>query len=325
MTHSETVITRVLRSRGMALLLTIAAAAGSYASLPNAPEVPWQGVWLEGARMFAPGMAPWGASLLAALVVAAAMTGINRVFNLLRTMSVSFIGFFMVMQAATPGGLGSFGPGQILAPAMMAVMALLLGVYQNPDGTRPIFLAFFILGLGAAAASVGFIPFILVALAGLSVMRVFRPRPLAAALVGIVAGPWIMWGFGWICITHPIAPDFTADASDLLRPDRLPAIAATVVTLLGALCMGCANSYRMLRLNARSRDNYTLLSLIGIAAGVLLIADFTRWQAYSTLLNCCTAMQMTLFLRAFASSRAYIAVLFMLLAYIICFALPFII
>lgn len=326
MTAREKSLTRFLKSRGFTWLLILVAAAASRLALlrsPNPPAPGGSGLWALSPDVWihSPGMS-WCVCLACCCAIGFLMVLLNRAYNLLRTVSVAFVGYFMVMQAATPYALTGFDGGELLAIVVLCSMMLLFSIFMEPDSTRRVFLVFFLLAAGAVA-EYGFAAYIPVFVLGCYQMRVITLRTMLSALVGILTPVWILWGFGLI---RPVTINLPAPPRlDLLfsRPEALPLTASVITTLIAGLYFGCANLIKVLAFNAKSRAFNGLLCAVGVATGLLCIIDFTNIAFYVTLLNAVTAMQAGLYMRLYATRRGYLALLLMLGAYAGCYVFTF--
>ncbi len=318
MRSGEVQLTNFLKSRGFTWILIVASIALAWSQLPwdaVAADIVDTGLWLPSPESwFASPVVSLAASIAVCLAVGVMMALLNKVFNLLRTVSVAYVGYFMLMQAATPMALSRFDGGETLALAAMVWMMLLFGAYQQPQLTRRVFLIFFI----AAAGSLfeyGFILYVPLLLLGCHHMRIISLRALLAALVGLLTPVWILWAFGVIdlsAINLPPLPDPIAVVS---RSSTLPTAVTVGITLLAGLYFGVANILKVMSLNARSRAYNATLSAFGIFTGVLCIIDFNNIAFYAALLNATTAMQVGLYMRLYSRQRGYAALLVLLGCY----------
>ena len=318
MTLREKQLTRFLKSRGFTWLLIIISVMAARAVLPSPEEfIPWRlsGFWslpLETPRLSPE--ASWGIAVICCLGVCGLMVLLNRTYNLLRTVSVDFMGYFMLMQVATPGLLTGFNSGLLLAIVVFCCMMLFYSVYTKENSSRRVFLVFFMLTSGAVVAH-GFAVFIAVFLIGMRIMRILSMRNIMAACVGMLCPVWILWGFGVIRPLTIILPHMPQLDVFISRSDTLPLTASLTVTLIAGIFFGVANILKIVGLNSRSRDFNWLLSLVGVAAGVSMLLDFNNMTFYATLLNAVTAMQVGLYMQIYSANRAYLALLPLLLAY----------
>lgn len=324
MTRQEKQITRILKSRGFTWLLVILALGASYMALsdawPSRPQAA-SGLWLPSPDLWtdSPSLS-WLLSAAISCGVGLMMVLVNRLFNLLRTVSVAFVGYFMVMQAATPYALTCFDGGELLALVVMVCMTLMFSIFQSYDVTRRVFLVFFLLAAGAVV-DYGFALYVPLFFLACYQMRVFKLRNLLAGVVGLATPLWILWGFGVIHLSGLTLPAAPVPAEIFRRPEALPMSLSVVVTLVAGLYFGSANIIKVMALNARSRAFNGLLSSTGVFTGLLCIIDFSNIAFYVTLLNCCTAMQAGLYMRIYASRRAYVPLSVMLVAYGGCYIL----
>ena len=247
-----------------------------------------------------------------------AMAAINKVYNILRTVSLMFVGLFTIMIAGTPELYISLDTGVILALATLLCVTLLYSIYLSPLRTRKVFLIFFLLACGALV-DYSFLPYILVFLVGLSQMRCFNFRTLVASLIGLVTPLWILWGFGMLRFNEFSLPDPTAAYGVFFESEDLSTFACVGLTLFIGLALGVCNLMKMIAFNARNRAFTGVWCLMGIVTGILCIVDFTNIWAYVPLLDVCVAFQAGLFMRLFESKRAYIVIILIIALYIGCF------
>lgn len=319
MRAGEKRLSGVLKSRGATwLMLMCGFAMGVFAFLhgESAPDDASDAMWLPspGSWITDPlGEAVAGMGIC--LCVAVLLWSINKVYNLLRTVSPLFVGVFILSMASTPAVMTNLTSGGVLAAGVLAGILLMFSVYQSPELTRRVFLIFFILGCGAVC-DYPFIPFMVVFLVGCSQMRALTLRTLLAALGGILTPLWLLWAFGLIDLRDFAVPLPSIDIEALTAARNVPSLVCVGVTMLAGLVFGTAALVRFISFNARSRAYFGLVSLTGIVSGTLCVADFGNVYAYVPLLDACTAVQAGLFMRLYENRRAYIAVLSLIAAYV---------
>lgn len=319
MTRRELHFSNVLRSRGVAVLLSVVAMWLVWRSvlsgrlpLPKAPDsVVFRGLW-EGLDMLPP--LSCLASFLCIGATAMMMIMVNKQFNLLRTMSVFFAAFFVVATCSTPVVAGWFGAGSLLALVVLGCMWMMFGVYSDKSATRRICLIFALLTAGATV-DYHFLLYLPVFLIGIGQMRILGFKTLLAALLGILAPVWIIYGAGLAPL--PGMPRFFWTSPSLLADlgGGIPFVITVGFTLLLGFAMWLLNIFRILSFNARARAYNGLLLVIGIATGLFAVVNFTCLPFYVPLLNACVAFQVGLFFRYSASRRGYILMLCMLAGY----------
>lgn len=318
MTAGEQALTQFLRSRWCSLLLMIIAFTTTFfteRSEPIALTLVDRGLIFESPSRWIgiPEISHWLALVVNVLIVLLMVT-INRRFNLLRSMSLTFVAMFLVMEAATPAALMWFSGGQMAALIVVWCMAMMFSVYHHRKRTKRIFLAFCLIA-AASMFQYGFVVYIPVMLLGCAQMRVLSLRGVMAALLGIITPLWIVFGLGLAAPADAHLPELANPFNALDYNLSLQLFATLGLTLLTGLVTGTFNLIRVLSLNARTRALNGLLSAIGIVTGVMAMLDFTNVEFYIPLLNACTAFQIGLFFRFNSGDRAYIIILFLLAAY----------
>ncbi|MDE5719195.1 MAG: hypothetical protein K2I34_00285 [Paramuribaculum sp.] len=320
MTRPEQRLTDFLRSRGFAWLLTVVATTAACISfirpMPATPSdmglwLPSPGLWLTDPA------ASFVCALAGSLATGLVMVAVNRVFNLLRTVSVLFAGLFMLLQSATPTELTRFSGAPLLALTMLLSMTALYASYQSPSNTRRVFLVFMLVTVGTMF-QYGFLPFLIVAFIGCNQMRLLNFKCLLAALTGIAAPLWCCMATGIIdpmAMRLPPVPDPHLFFSLPVAPKLT---VATAVSLTAGLVCGTLNLMKVISMNARTRAMHGFLAATGIASGLLCIMDFNNVVFYAGLLNACTAFQVAFTVRLYGHRRAYIAVLALTAACLSC-------
>lgn len=319
MTLREQHFSNVLRSRGVAVLLSLCAMWLTWQSVASgrvsAPPSPESVVFKVGRDWFAafPELS-CAVNLVCLVAVASMMVMVNKLFNLLRTMSVFFAGFFIVACCCTPVVAGYFGTDSLLAIVVLACMWLMFSIYSERICTRRVCMVFALL-TGAATLDYHFLLYLPVFFVALGQMRVLRFKTVLAAVLGIAAPLWIVYGAG--LAPWPEMPRFFLTSPRLLLElnGGLPFVAAVGFTLLLGFSMWLLNILRILSFNARDRAYNGLLLLIGVATSLYAVVNFTYLPFYVTLLNACVAFQVGLFFRYTASRRGYIYILLMLASY----------
>lgn len=312
--------TRLLRSGWVALLIICLSLATAFS--PWTEGESWlvpvnHGILFPSPSQWSfmtPGLSRWLAVGLN-VAMGALMIWMNRRFNLLRTMSVLFVGLFMLMECATPTALTHFTSGQCAAIVVTGCVFGMLSAYNAPGLTRRIFLVFCVV----AACSLfqwGFPVYLAVMMIGCAQMRIFSWRSVAAALLGVVTPVWIVLGLSLATPGDIHLPQLVNPYEGVAPQRVIQLFSAVAFTLLAATVTGIANLIHVLGKNARTRAFNGLLSLTGIVTGAMAVLDFTNIEFYIPLLNALTAMQTGYFFRTFAARRAYIAVTILLLGYI---------
>lgn len=319
MTRKEVTFTRVIRSRGMAVLITLAAifmTLQAYTFDKIIPlrdfrtiALPTPGEWISD-----PWISMW-ANVILVLATGVVMLLINRNFNLLRTPSAFFAAYFVFTTACTPSIMGQLGASVFPALAVMTAVWLMFSIYNSRPSSRRVFLIFFIIGLGQLIEYT-FILYIPLFIAGLGQMKIFKFKKILAAVLGNITPAWIAWGLG--IVGRPEIPqlEFTPPSLLLDSPENWPMLAAVAVTLLTGFLLGNVNLFKIIGFNAQARAFNGLLTMISIATGIFAIVNFTNIAFYVILLNACVAIQVGHFFRFTVMRRGYIVVVSLMAIYL---------
>lgn len=319
MTRKEVTFTRIIRSRGMAVLIALAAifmTLQAYA-LGKIPQIhdfrtiafPTPSEWIS-----SPLISMW-VNIFLVGATAEVMILINRHFNLLRTTSIFFVAYFAFTMAATPAVVGQLSASSLLALFVMWGIWILFSIYDIRPSSRRVFLAFFLLGLGLLVEYT-FALYIPLFIAGLGQMKILRIKKIIAAILGIITPAWIAWGLAIVPVPEIPKFEFTPPAMLLSMPQIWPLLTAAALTLLTGFFLGCFNLIKIIGFNAQARAYNGLIALISIATGVFAIVNFTNIAFYLTVLNACVAFQVGHFFRLTVMRRGYIVVTTLMVAYL---------
>lgn len=319
MTRREIHFNNVLRSRGVSVLL---AAAGvwlaSHALSAGKVPRPVSGLSVtlpSPAEWFSPGsdLSFW-VNVVAVGLTAFSMLLINRRYNLLRTISIFFAGFFVFTTMCTPVVGAQFTGATLLALVVMSCVHLMFSVYARRAANRRVFLVFTLLTAGALC-NYAFLFYLPVFFAGLGQMRIFSFKRVLAAVIGIVTPVWIVYGI--LPLPVPRMPEiyFTPPTELLSVPGGIPFVVTVAFTIGVWIILSILNLLKVLSFNTRGRAYFGLLTLTFLCTAVCAAVNFTNLGFYTVLLNTLTAFQTGLFFRSMEKRRAYIVILILIASY----------
>lgn len=321
-------ITRNLHTRGLAVgvaAAVLAAACAYYAGGFSIPLAGDKGLGLPSANLWLPqGWLNFGLAMAGTAATVVIMLLLNKVHNVMRSMTSLYIALFCLMQLATPELMTQFYTGTLLAVVVPLCMLLLFNCYRDPGATRQVFLISVLLSLATATqyCYAFYIPSMLV---GCAQMRIFSRRTLAAALMGLLT-PWIiLLGFGIVSPEEVRLPDFVSIFAVIDIDEMLMMLIAIGFTALIALLCYILNVVRTIAYNARARAVNGAFTIVGITTAVAMCADFTNLASYVPLFNFCAAMEVTHFFSIHRAEKSFIAILSILAVYAALFACQIII
>ncbi len=312
-------LTRILHSRGVAAvasLLAVAAAVYYYVSGGTGGILADRGFALPSANEWIP--EGWGNFLSAmavnALVVVMAAL-MNKVYNILRSMTGLYITLFAFMQAATPGFFTQFYTGPVLALAVAVGLYLLFGCYRSTQASWSVFIVFMMLSLLTATQYCFglFMPAFLICCAQ---MRIFNGRTLVAAFLGTLTPWWILLGFGIVTPQTLHVPDFRSIFAELDPGDMLWTLISAGFTGLLLVLSIILNVFKTIAYNARSRAVNGAITVTALFAIVGACADFSNIPAYIPLLNFCAAIQTAHYFSTHRADRSCFAILAVIAVYV---------
>ncbi len=275
--------------------------------------LPSANTWIHGATGdFAAGLAGSTATIVVMLML-------NKVFNVLRSMTSLFIGLFAMMQLATPDLLGQFYTGTLLALVIPVCIFLLFSCYRDPGSTRHIFLIFFLLS-GFSTTQYCFLLYVPAFLIGCAQMRIFNLRTITAALMGLVTPWWILCGFGLIDFENFDFPSFTSILSTIGADDAI-LLLITVGTTAGIMLLFfILNFMKTIAYNARARAINGVFIVTALSTVIAMAVDFTNILSYVPMLNFCAALEATHYLSTHRADKSVFAILILIAVYAALFA-----
>lgn len=311
-------ITGFLHARASTWLLWLGATAAAVAAWYQGMALPP----VEGLGLGLPSPGTWlgqgWLSLLVSIVVVLAVgltiITINRVFNVLRSLTALAAGMFFAMEAAFPEGMATFYGGTLMALVMALGVCILFTTFSRPDRTRRIFLLFLILAL-AGMTQWTFLLYIPVFAMGCLQMRVFNARSVTAAILGMITPAWILIGFGVVNPDQITLPEVVtawklADTEEFVR-----VIVLTAVTLIMGAVFISLNLLKILSYNSKVRAYNGFLTAAWIFTGIYAVLNFNDIAFYLAVLNMLTAYQVAHFFTYRRSMRSYVPILILIALY----------
>lgn len=243
---------------------------------------------------------------------------LNKIYNVLRSMTSLYIAFFAVMQLATPGLFTQFYTGTVLAIVAPMCMLWLFSCFRDPGATRHIFLIFLLLSF-FTATQYCYAFYLPVFLAGLAQMQVFNGRSLTAALLGMLTPWWIMFGFGIITPDEVRLPDFVSIFSVIDHEDTYLLLITIGLTVGMMLACYVLNLLKTIAYNAKARAINGSFMLMALVTVVALCIDYRNIISYVPLLNFLASMEAAHYFSTHRAEKSFVAILLLLSAYIAIF------
>lgn len=257
-------------------------------------------------------------NVLSTLTLAALMIGLNRNYNLLRTMTLLDASLFLLISLSTPWLLVQFYTGTLLSLALVLCLYMLYSCYSNPAQLRRIFLIFFLLS-ALSTTQYCYAVYIPVFIIGTLQMRIFSGRALAAILLGILAPWWIVLGSGLVAPESVHIPDFSTLILNFNFVENFPLFVVVLVSAILLVVCWCLNFPRMIAYNAHMRAFNGTLSVLALFTLVAVCIDFVNLSAYAPVVFMCAAFYTGRLFAANAGARSYIGILSIIVLYILLF------
>lgn len=247
--------------------------------------------------------------------VALLMVVLNGIFSFIRSLSIGYASLFLMMLMAVPDDIVQLNGSTIMLPVILLSTMLLFSCYANPMASRRIFLLFFLLSTGVCIfyAFVFTIPLFLI---GMLQMRIMKPRPLIAALLGIITPWWLLFGSGAVNPQMLSYPEFTDFFTAFHSDQRIQSLTIAAVTVFIAFAAWTLNFPKLITYNAKTRAMNGFVSLTALASMVMMCVDYSNFPAYLSPLICFTAYIASHYIAIRQPQKGYLFTIGIFLTYI---------
>lgn len=238
---------------------------------------------------------------------------LNKLYNFIK--SLTFIGAssFFLLELGLPLTGSVLSTGTIMCLMLVLGSLLLLGIYENKNAQRPIFLMMCVLACFAMfnwAAVVLIIAFFL----GFAYMRAMNWKSFLAALIGIVTPFWIVMGLG---VVSPLdfKPIEINGVWNTLEIGQVRAMVAWVVfVVVLAVVLSVINLLHIYnyRLQLRVYNAFFLLVTVLAIAGICV--DYRDMIIFIPMLNLCLAVQIAHAFTIGKFSKRYVFIFLLVVA-----------
>lgn len=310
--------TRIMHTRGFGIGVGIAAfvAAWLYFAAGFTENIPGdRGMALPSANeWFANPIVDFSAAMGGAVSAMLILLLLNKVHNVLRSMTSVYIAFFGTMMAATPNLFVQFYTGTLLLLIVALSLLLILGCYRDVSATPRVYLIFLLLS-GFTATQYCFLFYLPVFLIACAQMRIFNGRTFVAAILGIITPWWIMLGFGIITPADIHLPRLMSVFTVVDYEDTVLLLITVGLTALLFLTTLTLNIFKAIAYNARSRAVNGVISITALATIVAMCADYRNMIAYVPLLDFFAALQAAHYLSTHRADKTCIIIAVILVIY----------
>ncbi|MCH5221370.1 MAG: hypothetical protein J1F05_03450 [Muribaculaceae bacterium] len=252
------------------------------------------------------------AGIAGCAVPVVAMYFLNKIYNVLRSITSLYIALYSLMMLASPDLLTQFYTGTLLAATVPLCILFLFSCYREPESSKHIFIIFLLLSF-FAATQYCFLFYLIVFIVGLGQMRIFNARALLAAAFGIITPWWIMLGFGIISLQEIKMPTFVSIFAVFDDEEAAILLLTIGITIFAMFACYVLNFFKAIAYNAKARafnGTFTVLALVTIVA---MCIDYPNIIAYIPLLNFSATMEITHYFSTHRSDKSF-AVIFVILA-----------
>lgn len=255
------------------------------------------------------------ANIMLNLLIAFMMIYLNKIYNMLRGITMLHAGIFMIMQMAIPPLLGDMYQGTFLCLTLLACVFLMYPAFSDPAATRNVFLTFCLLSAGVML-QYAFIVYIPVFIIGCAQMRIMSFRTIIAAILGLVTPWWITIGAGMVS-TGDIRIPAPCDIFGDMDASMMLAIVTTVaVSGFVAVTAWVLNFMKMMSYNAPTRAYNGLITIMMFVTIPAMVLDHGNILTYAPVLNCCASFHIGHFFATHKQDQSYIAIFSTIIIYL---------
>lgn len=307
-------LTRILHTRSVMMvtaLIAMACTLAAYIYLPT--ELPfstvgfvskWSGDWHIHRAL------SLGGEMLLNACIIMMIVHINKIYNLLRSLTQLQGTLFLLMQIATPTLLLCLCPGTLMCAVVVLCTWIMFRLYgADYIDTRKIFLVFTLLS-ACTSFDIYYVIYIPVFVISCLQMRVMCLRTISAILLGLFT-PWIIFfGFGLISPNDLQLPDAQLFIRQISTPSASVLVVTAILTCFLTVGALLQNMIKILTYNAMSRSLLSVVTTLTVVTLLATIINSANIFYYLPLLNCCCALQLAhLFGAIHTFAKSYIAIL----------------
>lgn len=216
---------------------------------------------------------------------------VNKNFSIVPGSGAMLPGMFMLTSASIPWISGSLTSSCLMAPALLACLAILFNNYRSRNAAQGVFLVATILSLGSMIQY----GFMLMAVPMLVIAAMFKSlhwREIFAFLMGLLAPYWIGVGLGLIPLDAFVIPNLSKIWERVLSPEMmLTGLLNIAFTAVLTLILGLNNALKLFAGNVRRQSFNTAIGIIEFSAALFMVLDYNNFTAYITSFYMAAAFQ----------------------------------
>lgn len=230
---------------------------------------------------------------------------LNKRYAFIREYTLLHATYFIILTFSVPSLVAVANSSVIMIMVVLLSVLVLFGGYQQRQRRSFIFLISFILAVGSMF-NYAFVLLLPVFVIGFFQVQLMCFKGFVAMLIGLFVPYWIVLGLGIADLSDIALPKlaFTADAYiDIVTSPLVFNIAMTILT--GAI-LSAINMFRLMSYKLQLRSYNGFITILAMAATVLLFVDINNVYFYLTILNICLAFHVAHFFTIEKLRRGYI-------------------
>ena len=303
---------------GVSAVTAVAVALCFVSYLVDSPQPPtgYMGICLPSPNLWTlVPVAGWGLNLGLLIATTVGLYFVNKVFTIVAGAQTILTAIFLLMAASVPWIGGMLTSSAILAPAMLACIAILCSCYRQRNSTQEIFVLATILSLGSMI-QYAFIFMIIPAVTIAIAFKCMHLKEVLAMLLGLVAPYWVGIGLGLIPIENFAVPHLTNLFDvNMSRGTIFFGLVNLAVTALLTLILSLYNSMKLYAGNPRRRFLNLAFVVLEVCCVAFMVIDFNNLTAYIVTFYLCCAVQYANLFALWRIRRAWIWSLLICLMY----------
>lgn len=245
-----------------------------------------------------------------------ALSLVNKSFSIVPGSGSMLSGMFMLTSASIPWISGSLTSSSIMAPAILACLAVLFNNYRSRNAAQGVFLMATILSIGSMI-QYGFLFMAIPLLVIAGIFKCLHWREAFAFLMGLCAPYWIGVGLGLIPLDAFVIPNLSNIWEKVLSPEMmLTGLLNIAFTAVVTLVLGLNNALRLFAGNVRRQMFNTAVGIVELSAALMMVLDYNNFTAYIATFYMAAAFQFANFFALWKIRRPWIPILILCAVYL---------
>lgn len=230
---------------------------------------------------------------------------LNKRYAFIREYTLLHATYFLILTFSVSSLVAVANSSIVLSIGVLLSMLVLFEGYQQRQRRSFIFLISFILAVGSMF-NYAFVLLLPVFFIGFIQMQLMCFKGFVAMLIGLFVPYWIVLGLGIAELSDIALPKLTFKADAYIDIVTSPLVFNIAMTILTGAILSAINMFRLMSYKLQLRSYNGFITILAMAATVLLFIDINNVYFYLTILNICLAFHVAHFFTIEKLRRGYI-------------------